>query len=72
MKEKSIYRLRQVLQKVQVSRSTLYGWVKAGKFKKPVPIGERAVGWLASDVEEYIDSRIALRSANDKKTVPHI
>ncbi|HEY8099886.1 MAG TPA: AlpA family phage regulatory protein [Burkholderiaceae bacterium] len=61
MHEQTIYRLPQVLERVRVSRSTLYNWIKAGKFKRPLELGPRAIGWLSSDIDDYIQSRVDLR-----------
>ncbi len=40
-----------------VKRSTLYDWLKAGTFPKPVALGGRLVGWRESDVTAWLDSR---------------
>lgn len=53
-----VLRLRPVLDTVGLSRSSIYAMVAAGKFPKPIRLGPRAVGWLASDVEEWLDTRI--------------
>ncbi|MFC3725937.1 AlpA family transcriptional regulator [Neoaquamicrobium sediminum] len=42
-------------------RSTLYHFMKLGDFPKPVPIGGRAVGWLSSDIDAWIQSRREMR-----------
>lgn len=34
---------------------------KAGRFPRRVPVGENRVGWLLSEVEAWIDARIAER-----------
>ncbi|MCK1718311.1 AlpA family phage regulatory protein [Bradyrhizobium sp. 141] len=34
----------------------------AGKFPKRVPIGSNRVGWVASEIEEWVDAAIARRS----------
>lgn len=31
----------------------------AGSFPKPIPLGEHAVGWVASEVDAWIQQRIA-------------
>lgn len=54
-----LLRRRQVEQLVQLSRSSIYAAVKAGTFPRPVRIGERAVAWLAVDIEEWIATRPA-------------
>jgi prophage regulatory protein len=33
-----------------------------GKFPKRVPIGERRVGWVESEIDEYVENMIASRS----------
>ena len=43
--------------------SSLYERMAAGTFPRPVPLGGRAVGWIESEVEEWIDARIAEREA---------
>jgi prophage regulatory protein len=45
------------------SRSSIYADMDAGKFPRPVPIGAYAVGWLRSEIEAWIASRIAERDA---------
>ena len=52
-----ILRLPAVLARVGVSRSTLYLWVSEGRFPPSIPLGERAIGWLESDVSEWIEAR---------------
>lgn len=42
-----------------LKRSTIYDAVKAGTFPAPIHLGARAVGWLESEVESWIVSRIA-------------
>ena len=42
-------------------RTTIYEKIKKCEFPKPYPLGARAVGWLADDVEAWIESRIKAR-----------
>lgn len=35
--------------------------IKNASFPKPIPLGLRAVGWLESEVETWIQSKIAIR-----------
>ena len=53
-----ILRLPNVLDRTGLSRSTVYQWVSEGRFPKPVSLGARAVGWVESDVEEWISRQI--------------
>jgi prophage regulatory protein len=56
---KKILRLPEVLVTIGLSRSSVYEAIFAGTFSKPVKIGLRAVGWLSSDVDDWISQRIA-------------
>lgn len=62
----TILRLPQVKQRTGLSRSTIYARIKAGQFNAPISLGARAVGWLASDVDAFIESCIKTsRQANE-------
>ncbi len=39
-------------------RTAIYQKIKAGEFPKPYALGARAVGWLADDIDAWIESRI--------------
>jgi prophage regulatory protein len=52
-----ILRRHQVEQTIGLSRSTLYTMMAEGIFPKPVKLGKRAVGWRASDVAAWLESR---------------
>ena len=54
-------RLREVMARTGLSRSTIYVWVAEGRFPKPVPLGARSVGWIESELEEWLRDRIAAR-----------
>ena len=53
-----ILRLKQIKERTNLSRSTIYSLIKAGKFNPPISLGARAVGWLESDVSEFIETRV--------------
>ena len=52
------------------SRSQRYEWIKQGKFPKPIPLGERSVGWLEPEVIEWQKARLADRAAGVKRKAP--
>lgn len=52
-----LIRLKTVLNQVGLSRSTVYALVKAGQFPKQYKLHSRAVGWLDSEVSEWIAAR---------------
>ena len=60
---KKFIRLIGVKSMVSLSRSTIYALMAAGKFPRSIPLGERSIGWLESDIQDWIDSRIASSNA---------
>lgn len=52
-----ILRLPQVTSAVGLSRATIYRLLSERRFPQPVRLSSQAVGWLASEVEEWITSR---------------
>ena len=40
-----------------LSRTSIWRQVDRGTFPKPVKLGPRAVGWRASDIEEWLRNR---------------
>ncbi|MBE1159635.1 helix-turn-helix transcriptional regulator [Dyella acidiphila] len=40
---------------VPVSASTLWQWVRDGKFPKPVKLGERITAWRVEDIRAYLE-----------------
>lgn len=54
----AILRLPLVKARTGLSRSTIYQRVGAGTFPKPVNLGARAVGWLESEIDDYLAALI--------------
>ncbi len=53
-----ILRVRDVLDRIGgVSRSTLYRWMDAGRFPRPLKLGPQAAGWRETDVDAWLESR---------------
>jgi prophage regulatory protein len=53
----SILRIADVAGITKISRSTIYEMVNRDIFPRPRKIGKRAVGWLATDIQNWIESR---------------
>ena len=54
----SILRLPAVKARTGLSRSTIYLRVSEGAFPKPVSLGGRAVGWVESEIQQWLEQRI--------------
>lgn len=52
-----IIRMREVLNRTGVSRSTIYVLMGRGDFPPPLRLGSHSIGWRDSDIEEWIASR---------------
>ena len=59
-REPAFLRRKQVETRTGLSRSAIYQYIKDGLFPKPVPLGPRAVGWLESEVSEWIAGRVKI------------
>ena len=49
-----ILRIRTVLERTGLSRSTLYRRIESGTFPKQIKIAERCAGWRESAVNEWL------------------
>jgi prophage regulatory protein len=48
----------EVHDRVGYCRTNIYYLIQSGDFPAPIKLGSRAVGWLESDIEDWINSRI--------------
>ena len=53
----TILRLKQVKKITGLGRSTIYLYMKSGRFPKQRRIGERAVGWMSGEVFRWVAER---------------
>ena len=51
-------RLPQLKQRLGVSGSSIWAWVKQGKFPKPVKLSENTTAWNVADIDAWAQSRI--------------
>ncbi len=54
-----ILRRQQVQARTGLGRSSVYSLMKLGQFPKSIKLSARAVGWLESDIDSFIASKIA-------------
>jgi prophage regulatory protein len=55
---KKIIRLPEVKNTTGLSRSTIYLYMSKGIFPASISLGTRAIGWLRSDIDRYLEDRI--------------
>ena len=60
----NILRLPQVKARTGLGRSTLYRLVKDGKLKPPIRLSARSVGWLETDVSQFLAERVEASRAD--------
>jgi prophage regulatory protein len=53
----SVLRLPEVRARVGLSKSSIYAFIAADQFPKPIRIGARAVAWRLSDIEAWLASK---------------
>ena len=60
-----ILKLPAVIEITGKCRSAVYQQISEGTFPRQISLGPRAVGWLESEIQEWIDSRIQSRDAEN-------
>ena len=56
-------RIKDVMKKTGLARSTIWLWVKEGKLPKPIKLSERVTVWKESDIDAWMESKIDNRSS---------
>ncbi|MCG6373864.1 AlpA family transcriptional regulator [Vibrio fluvialis] len=54
-------KLKEVMEKTALSRSAIYRKMNDGEFPESVSLGDRAVAWVESEVDEWMTECLALR-----------
>ncbi|MCW8199269.1 AlpA family phage regulatory protein [Verminephrobacter aporrectodeae subsp. tuberculatae] len=52
-----IYRKKSLLEILEISESTLSRWIRNDDFPLARRLGGRAIGWMASEVQAWLDTR---------------
>lgn len=56
-----VLRIKQVMEKTGLSRSSIYVLCKKGDFPKQAPLGRKIVGWLEEEVDHWLHMRFLAR-----------
>lgn len=60
-----IIRLPDLLNKTGFSKTTAYRLIKEAGFPQPIALGGRAVGWVESEIDAWIEQRMHDRQTMD-------
>ncbi|HIF9512853.1 TPA: AlpA family transcriptional regulator [Photobacterium damselae] len=59
-----LIRLKEVMSLTGLGRSSIYKFMEESRFPKSVSLGDRAVAWIESEVEDWIVEKISERDRN--------
>jgi len=58
-----ILRLPAVKDKTGLPTSTIYWQIEKKAFPRPIKLGERSVGWIEAEINQWISNKITLRES---------
>ena len=56
-----LIKLKEVIEKTSLGRSTIYEFMTDGRFPKQVSLGAKSVAWVESEVDDWIMERVGER-----------
>lgn len=56
-----LIRIKDVMDRTGLARSTIYKYISEGKFPRPIKLGVRAVAWVETEIDGWIQASIAGR-----------
>ena len=62
----TVLRRKQVEARTGLSRSTIYDGMKEGIFPKSIQLGARSVGWIESEIDDWLAARVETRDNGQK------
>ena len=52
-----VYRIKELIKLLGVSKETIYFWIRKNRFSKPVKLGPRVSVWFKNDIEKWLNKR---------------
>lgn len=52
-----VIRLKEVIHRTGLGRSTIYRWMGEGKFPKAIKLGGHSVAWVEQDIDRWLTER---------------
>lgn len=63
-----LIRIKEVMNRTGLARSTVYKYISENNFPKPIKLGSRAVAWVESEIEGWINEVIHERDRESAGT----
>ena len=60
LNEIKFYRIKQLVELLNVSKSSIWNWVKDGSFPKPIKLASNVTAWKAIDIFNWVSSKETL------------
>ena len=54
-------KLKEVMELTALGRTSIYNFMNKGTFPKSIPLTARAVAWLESEIQGWMNERLSLR-----------
>ncbi len=64
--DNQIIKLPAVIKLSALSSASIYRLIKKGEFPKQIKLSERSSGWLLSEVEQWLDSKVNAREVSNE------
>ena len=61
-----VLKIKQVAAEINISVPQVYKLVSLGRFPKPIKLGERGSGWLITEIDAWLQSRVDVRDEDSK------
>lgn len=58
-----ILRRPEVERRVGLKRAAIYAMMARGRFPRPVKLGEKAVGWVEAEIQQWLEARAVARDS---------
>ena len=59
--------IKEVSELTGLTKATIYRYVNGGTFPRPIPLGGRRVAWLLSELQDWMNERLAKRNTTTKE-----
>lgn len=64
----ALIRLKEVMACTGLGRSSVYKFMNEGRFPKSVQLGDRAIAFVATEIEDWVQEKIDLRDESAQLT----